>query len=610
MNILKREIGVNFHSDNLAVVKVWAPKASRVSINTSELLLELEPEPFGYWSLHTKQIKPGDLYWFILDNDQKLADPSSLSQPDGVHGGSLAISTDYTWTDQSWENIPLQDYILYEIHTATFSDTGDFQGIANHIDHLIDLGITAIELMPVASFPGKRNWGYDGVFPFSVQESYGGAAGLQQLVDLCHQKGLAVILDVVYNHIGPEGNYLDSFGPYFTAQYKTPWGNAINFDDKGSDGVRNYVIENVLMWFRDFHIDALRLDAVHAIKDFGARHILEEIKLYTDLLMEQTGRKHYLMVECDLNDPRYITSIDENGLGMNAQWVDEFHHALRVTAGEPAKGYYKDFSGIEHLAKSYTDAYVYTGMYSVEREKTFGRKACGKAGSQFIVFSQNHDQTGNRMLGERTSKLFSFEMYKLLAGAVLFSPFLPLLFMGEEWGETNPFLYFVDHSDPDLIKQVRNGRKQEFAAMFDEGETPDPQDEATFNQSRLNWELTGEPRHSTIFRYYQHLIFLRKKYLSFAAHESPKVSVSVLETQNSLLLERKCSDQSNLVWCVLNFSAEPLVLNIPDHIRILKELVNSASITWLGPDESSWTGLTRQIVVPSESFIAYSAQYV
>ena len=610
MDILKREIGVNFFSDHVAAVKVWAPNATHVSITTRELQLNLEPELFGYWSIRTKLIKPNDLYWFIIDNDKKLADPSSLSQPDGVHGGSLAITTDYDWTDLSWKNIPLQDYILYEIHTAAFSETGNFQGIANHLDHLLELGITAIELMPVASFPGKHNWGYDGVFPFSVQESYGGVAGLQQLVDLCHQKGLAVILDVVYNHIGPEGNYLDAFGPYFTDKYKTPWGNAINFDDKGSDGVRDYIIENVLMWFRDFHIDALRLDAVHAIKDFSARHILEEIRLYTDLLMEQTGRRHYLIAECDLNDPRYITPIDENGLGMNAQWVDEFHHALRVTAGEPAKGYYKDFSGIKHLAKSYKDAYVYTGMYSAEREKTFGRKAGRKAGSQFVVFSQNHDQIGNRMLGERTSKLFSFEMYKLLAGAVLFSPFLPLLFMGEEWGETNPFLYFVDHSDQDLIEQVRNGRKQEFSAMFDQGEAPDPQDKDTFNKSRINWNLAGEHRHSTIFRYYQHLIFLRKKYLSLSAHEYPKINVSVLEQQNSLLLERICPGQTTLIWCVMNFSAEQLILNIPDHIGILQELVNSASSAWLGPDKSSWTGLTRQIIVPSESFIAYSAQYV
>lgn len=608
MDILKRDIGVNFNSDHSAAVKVWAPKATQVAIDTGELLLELMPDLFGYWSLSTALIKPGDRYKFILDNDQQLADPASLSQPDGVHGSSLAIDTRYNWTDADWENIPLQDYIFYEIHTGTFSHDGTFKGIADHLDHLVNLGITAIELMPVASFPGKRNWGYDGVFPFSVQESYGGAAGLQQLVDLCHQKGLAVVLDVVYNHVGPEGNYLDAFGPYFTDKYKTPWGNAINFDDQGSDGVRNYFIENVLMWFRDFHIDALRLDAVHAIKDFGALHILEEIRCHTSFLLEKTGRKHYLIAECDLNDPRYITPIDENGFGMNAQWVDEFHHALRVTAGEPAKGYYKDFSGIQHLAKSYTDAYVYTGMYSVVREKTFGRMPIGKSADHFVVFSQNHDQTGNRMLGERTSKLFSFEMYKLMAGAVLFSPFLPLLFMGEEWGETNPFLYFVDHSDPKLITQVRKGRKEEFAAMFDQGETPDPQDEATFNQSRLNWELIGEHRHACIFSYYQQLIFLRKKYLSSAAHKAPEVRV--LAAQNCLLLERKCADPTQLVWCVLNFSTQQFVLDIPDHIVILKELVSSASSTWLGPGEPATEDLTHQIIVPSESFIAYSAKYV
>jgi len=608
MEILKRGIGVNFNPDNEAVIKVWAPDATQVSIDTGTLSLELNPESSGYWSLCTASIKPGDRYWFVIDQDKRLADPASLAQPDGVHGSSMAINTAYNWTDSAWENIPLQDYIFYELHTAAFSSEGTFKGIIKHIDHLVDLGVTAIELMPVASFAGKRNWGYDGVFSFAVQESYGGAAGLQELVDVCHQKGLAVVLDVVYNHVGPEGNYLSAFGPYFTDKYKTPWGKAINFDDQGSDGVRNYFIENVLMWFRDFHIDALRLDAVHAIKDFSALHILEEIRCHTSFLLEQTGRKHYLIAECDLNDPRYITAIGENGLGMDAQWVDEFHHALRVTAGEPARGYYKDFSGINHLAKSYMDAYVYTGMYSAVRDKTFGREAFGNTDDQFVVFSQNHDQIGNRMLGERTSTLFSFEMYKLMAGAVLFSPFLPLLFMGEEWGETNPFLYFVDHSDPELIEKVRMGRKEEFAAMFDQGETPDPQDEDTFDRSRLNWGLTDQDQHACIFRYYQQLISLRKKHLGFVKHKSAKVNV--LEAQNCLLVERACADPRHVIWCVLNFSNEQLMLDVPDHIGHLKELVNSASLKWLGPGESSLAGLTRQIIVPSESFIAYSALYV
>src|SRR5687768_905399 len=308
--------------------------------------------------------------------------------------------------------------------------------------------------MPVAQFPGKRNWGYDGVYPFAVQNSYGGYKGLQQLVNACHQKGLAVILDVVYNHLGPEGNYFSAYGPYFTEEYKTPWGGAINFDDAWSDGVRNYFIENALMWFRDFHIDALRLDAVHAIKDFGSKHILREIKEQVNILMEQTGKKHYLIAECDLNDTQFIDPLEKRGFGMDAQWIDEFHHALRVTATGEKTGYYSDFSGIEHLAKAYKDAYVYDGQFSPHRFKNFGVKAQDNPGRQFIVFSQNHDQVGNRMLGERSSQLVSYEMQKLMAGAVLVSPYLPMLFMGEEYSESHPFLYFVSHTDPELAEAV------------------------------------------------------------------------------------------------------------------------------------------------------------
>ncbi len=332
------------------------------------------------------------------------------------------------------------------------------------------IGVNAIELMPVVQFPGSRNWGYDGVFPFAVQHSYGGARGLQTLVDICHQKGIAVVLDVVYNHLGPEGNYLGAYGPYFTDKYNTPWGNALNFDDAWCDGVRQFFIENVLMWFRDFHVDALRLDAVHAIKDFSAVHILREIKMHVNQLTKETGRTHHLIVELDLNDPKFINPLEEQGFGMDAQWIDEFHHALRVTATGESTGYYSDFTGISHLAKAYQDAYVYDGQYSPHRFKKFGLKAENHPGQQFIVFSQNHDQVGNRMLGERTSQLVSLEMQKLMAGAVLVSPYLPMLFMGEEYAEPNPFLYFVSHTDPDLVEAVRKGRKAEFAAFHALGE--------------------------------------------------------------------------------------------------------------------------------------------
>ncbi|HZF63292.1 MAG TPA: alpha-amylase family glycosyl hydrolase, partial [Chitinophagaceae bacterium] len=385
IDITKRSIGVNFNKEGLAEVVLWAPDAEQAAILLTEenRHINLEKSAYGYWRATTHEISEGTLYKFILNNGDAYPDPASLSQPEGVHGPSQAVNVQtFDWSDEAWNNLPLEEYIVYELHTGTFSESGDFAGVEEKLDHLKTLGITAIEIMPVAQFPGNRNWGYDGVYPFAVQSSYGGAEMLKQLVNACHQKGIAVVLDVVYNHLGPEGNYFGLYGPYFTNKYNTPWGNAINFDDAHCDAVRTYFIENALMWFRDFHIDALRLDAVHAIKDFSAVHILREIKSYTDQLMQATGKQHYLIVELDLNDTRFINSVDQNGYGMDAQWIDEFHHALRVTAGGDRHGYYEDFTGIQHLAKAYRDAYVYDGQYSPHRNKKFGIRAEHNAGKQ------------------------------------------------------------------------------------------------------------------------------------------------------------------------------------------------------------------------------------
>ncbi|HTM92145.1 MAG TPA: malto-oligosyltrehalose trehalohydrolase, partial [Flavisolibacter sp.] len=510
IDVSKRTIGVNFNEQNEAEIIVWSPIAEQVAIVFNKEQIELDKEDFGYWHAQSNKLQAGSQYKFLLNGKDQYPDPASLSQPDGVHESSKAIDLKkFHWTDTDWNNLPLEDYIIYELHIGTFTPAGTFAAIEEKLDHLVSLGITAIEIMPVAQFPGNRNWGYDGVFPFAVQNSYGSAEGLQHLVNACHQKGLAVILDVVYNHLGPEGNYLGAFGPYFTDKYKTPWGNAINFDDAWCDGVRRYFIENALMWFRDFHIDALRLDAVHAIKDFSPVHILREIKQYIDKLMQATGRRHYLIVESDLNDNRFINSLQKGGYGMDAQWIDEFHHALRVTATKEQTGYYSDFSGIEDLAKAYKDAYVYDGQFSPHRKKAFGIKTENE-GKQFIVFSQNHDQVGNRMLGERTSRLISFEMQKLLAAAVVVSPYLPMLFMGEEWSEPNAFLYFVSHTDKDLSEAVRKGRKKEFAAFHIQGEAPDPVSEESFLRSKIQWNLIEEGEHKIMLQYYKALIQLRK----------------------------------------------------------------------------------------------------
>lgn len=609
INSLKRNTGVSFREDQTAEIRFWAPEATQVALKLAEQLLPLEKKEFGYWGITTRAVQPGSSYHFLIDGKDLVPDPASLSQPQGVHGASGAYDLHvFPWTDEQWENPALKDYLFYELHTGTFTPEGTFDGIIGKLDYLLDLGITAIEIMPVAQFPGERNWGYDGVFPFAVQNSYGGAGGLQKLVNACHEKGLAVVLDVVYNHVGPEGNYFSLSGPYFTDKYHTPWGDAINFDDAWSDGVRRYFIENVLMWFRDFHIDALRLDAVHAIKDFGVKHLLQEIREETDRLSALTGRRHYLIAESDLNDNKYINPTAAKGYGMDTQWIDEFHHALRVTAGEPAKGYYSDFSGISSLEKSYRDAYVYDGIYSPHRFRTFGGKAENNPGEQFIVFSQNHDQVGNRMLGERTSELVSYEMQKLLAGAVLCSPFLPMLFMGEEWGETNPFLFFTSHSDPELIEAVRKGRKAEFAAFHAEGEAPDPQSTDTFDQSKLQWELQQQEKHGLLLDFYKTMISLRKQLGPLNNTNRKQIIVSSDAVTNCMMLRRW--EQEEQVLCLMNFSAEKREMVIPGDQSYWKKILDSADPEWNGPAAAPLTTNAFQVLtIQPQSILIYTNKY-
>jgi len=605
MKIIHNRPGITLEGDK-ATVWLWAPEAKsvRIQLQQSGVELPLSAEKYGYWYLSTTELKAGDRYQFLLDDKAPLPDPASLSQPDGVHEASAVVDLGaFKWTDTNWQNPALQDYILYELHTGTFTAEGNFAGIEAKLDYLVSLGITAIEIMPVAQFPGERNWGYDGVFPYAVQNSYGGAKGLQQLVDACHQKGIAVILDVVYNHIGPEGNYFNEYGPYFTDKYNTPWGNAVNFDDAGCDAVRTYFLENVLMWFRDFHIDALRMDAVHAIKDFSPQHILAEIKAAVDDLMTETGRTYYLIVECDLNDTRFINPQSKAGFGMDSQWIDEFHHALRITAGGEQTGYYSDFNGIADLAKSYNDAYVYDGQYSEHRQKFFGSKAIDNGGQQFVVFSQNHDQVGNRMLGERSSELFSFEMQKLMAGAVLTAPFLPMLFMGEEYSEPNRFMYFVSHTDPELAEAVRNGRKAEFAAFHAQGEAPDPMAEDTFINSKLHWNLPEEAQHKTMLNFYKGLIALRKQLPALHQLNRKLTKAEYNLNQQTLTLHR--GHNSEPVIVLMNFSKEVQTVTLSESNNLKKQF-DSAESRWGGPLTGEFPVATPCVVQP-ESFIIYTA---
>ncbi len=495
---------------------VWAAKCESVTLlleGATPQEIPLRRASGGYFSATVEAAK-GALYRYRLDGGNERPDPASRYQPEGVHGPSQVVPLEFAWQAAEWKGLPLEHYVLYELHVGTFTDEGTFDAAIRHLPRLAELGVTAIELMPVAQFPGDRNWGYDGVFPFAVQNSYGGPEGLKRLVDAAHRQGLAVVLDVVYNHLGPEGSYLGEFGYYFTDRYRTPWGLAINMDGPHSDEVRRFFIENALHWVTEFRIDALRLDAVHAITDTAAIPFLRELAAAVHRQAEALGRTILLFPESDANDARLIRPAAAGGYGLDAQWADGFHHALAALVTGQRIGYYADYGNVRHLAKAYRDGYVYNGQYSRYRGRRHGSSTEGIDSRRFIVFSQNHDQIGNRMLGERLTALTDFETLKLAAAAVLLSPFTPLLFMGEEYGEPAPFQYFVSHSDPDLVEAVRRGRREEFAAFAWQGELPDPQSEATFLRSKIDPDLRFSGNHAVLHEFYRELLRLRKSIAS------------------------------------------------------------------------------------------------
>lgn len=580
-DLKKRNIGTIFSPDGTSFM-LWSPEAKKIEIIINDnfsLFPEMDDE--GYWHSFSDKIHAGDKYLISIDDSKTLPDPASLYQPEGVHGPSQVVDLNsFKWTDTDWKGMP-QHNVFYELHTGIFSQTGDFEGIAGKLEYLKELGITAIEIMPVAQFSGNRNWGYDGVYPFAVQNSYGGPYALQKLVNTCHRNGLAVILDVVYNHFGPEGNYISEFGPYFTDDYKTPWGKAINFDGPYSDAVRMFYTENMLMWFRDFHIDALRLDAVHAIKDFSARHIMEEMRDKADELEHVTGKKFKLIAELDLNNTRYILPRECGGYGLDMQWVDEFHHALHSYVTGENNGYYYDFGDISQISKALNDAYVYDDVYSPHRKKTFGSKTDGIPGNRFVIFIQNHDHTGNRMLGERIGNLVDFETLKLLAGIMFVSPYVPLLFMGEEYNEQSHFRYFTSHSDKQLIENVRKGRKEEFAAFMNADDIQDPQSEDSFNISRPGFDLKGSG--GLLFNYYRELIKLKLNHPVMKDYNRDEVNASQIN-DHAVLLTRKVNE--NLLIALMNFNKRKLAFQLPMDISRLKLLIDSAEKRWGGEREN------------------------
>ena len=494
--------------------RVWAPDAQEVELRVGSTAHAMERNESGWWTTDV-QPNPDDRYAFCVDGDDERPDPRSLSQPDGSHARSEVVDlTAYPWSDAEWTGVHLQDAVIYELHLGTFTEEGTCDAAIERLDHLVDLGITMIELMPVAAFPGHRGWGYDGVDPYAVHSAYGGVAGLQRLVDACHQRGLGVCLDVVCNHLGPSGNYLSEFGPYFTDRYTTPWGWAVNLDGPQSDEVRSYLIDNAHMWFRDFHVDALRLDAVHELHDARAITFLEELASRTDQLSLALGRPLTLIAESDRNDPATVSRrahLGSGGIGMHGQWADDVHHSLHVLLTGETQGYYADFAVGMSIGKTLSTPFFHDGTWSSFRQRHHGGQIDPETtpGWRFIASLQTHDQVGNRAAGERLSQLVSPGRLACGAALLLTSPYTPMLFMGEEWGASTPWQYFTDHQDPDLARAVSKGRREEFAEHGWGEDVPDPQDVSTFKRSQLDWSEVDDGVHAELLAWYRTLIRLR-----------------------------------------------------------------------------------------------------
>ncbi len=493
---------------------VWAPAASRVDLDLADGAVPMEPAGDGWWRLRVENAGHGTDYAFRLDGGAALPDPRSAWQPDGVHGPSRVFDASrFDWS--GWAGQTALGAVFYELHVGTFTAEGTLDAAIGRLEYLADLGVEMVSLLPLAAFPGVHGWGYDGVDLYAVHEPYGGPVALQRFVDACHRHGIGVCLDVVYNHLGPSGNYLGEFGPYFTDRHATPWGPAINLDDKGSAEVRRWVCDNALRWFTDFHLDALRLDAVHALVDDSPVHLLAQLSLETAELSDRLGRPLGLVAESDLNDPRTVEPVADGGLGMTAQWSDDYHHALHALLTGERSGYYVDFGSPQTLAKTLTEVFVHDGCWSTFRGRDWGRPVdpARHPGHRFLAYTSNHDQVGNRAVGDRPSAVLTPGQLAIGAALTLAGPFTPMLFMGEEWGASTPWRYFTDHQEPELAGAVRTGRRQEFAAYgWDTDDVPDPQDPATRDVSVLDWTELGREPHSRLLAWYRELIRLRAAY--------------------------------------------------------------------------------------------------
>jgi maltooligosyltrehalose trehalohydrolase len=577
---------------------VWAPHHEQVELHLlepQEQRVALTPGPRGLHQAVVEEVQPGSLYLYRLGDGTERPDPASRLQPRGVHGPSAVVDPAHPWSDGGFRIPPLSALVLYEIHVGTFTPEGTFDAAVAHLEDLRELGVTAVEIMPVSPFPGTRNWGYDGVFPYAVQESYGGPAGLRRFVDACHRQELAVVLDVVYNHLGPEGNYLECYAPYFTNRYRTPWGASLNFDGAWSDEVRRFFIGSALAFLADCHIDAFRLDAIHAIIDTSARPFLQELAAAVHDGAEAIGRRVLVIAESDLNDTRVIRRVADGGYGLDAQWSDDFHHAVHALLTGERSGYYQDFGGVEDLAQALRQGFVYDGRFSRFRNRRHGNTTHGCPGERFIISIQNHDQVGNRARGERLGALLSFEELKLAACALLLAPYVPLLFMGEEYGETAPFQYFTSHADPELAEAVRRGRRREFTGFgWREEEILDPQDATTFERSRLDRGLLRRPRHRALRDLYRELLRLRRERPALRALDRERCEVThglTGDDEGRTLLLRRAPEGDDQAVIVLACGGADATVTLPLERGRWQVLLDSRETRFGG----SGSGLPPQI---------------
>jgi maltooligosyltrehalose trehalohydrolase len=543
-------------------IRVWAPRAGRVDLVLGDDAFAMEAEGDG-WYRATKAVLPPDDYGFSIDGGPTRPDPRSHHQPDGVHGPSRVVDHDaFPWTDGAWKGTHLPACAIYELHVGTFSDTGTFDGVIEHLDHLVDLGVGAIEVMPVAAFDGDRGWGYDGVALWAVHEPYGGPDGLKRLVDAAHARGLGVLLDVVYNHLGPSGNYLGELGPYFSERHQTPWGAAVNLDGPDSVAVRSFILDNARHWLARYHLDGLRLDATHALIDDSATHLLAELADDVAALADHVGRPLWLVAESDRNDPRTVTAREAGGLGLHAQWSDDLHHAVHALLTGERDGYYADFGSIAVLAKALRDTFVMDGAWSESRQRIVGAPVGDLPRDRFVVCAQNHDQVGNRARGDRLGQLVDGDALRIAAALVLLAPGIPLLFMGEEWGASTPFPYFADERDPELDDAVREGRRREFAAFgWGPDDVPDPLAEETFASGVLRWDEVDEPEHAALLEWYRALLALRRSHADLTDPRPARIDVAFDEDAGWLLLRR------GGVEVAVNAGAEPTTVPLAPNPR-------------------------------------------